>query len=65
MKDKQEKKIKSFVKFLFNENKDLVNITIMATSRKTKRRHRRKQLGSRVDGITFRRQDYVKQEESE
>lgn len=65
MKAQQEKRIRSFAKFLFKENKDLITLTITATSKKGKRKFRRTQLGSKVEGISLRRQDFVNSESAE
>lgn len=65
MKANQEKRIRSFAKFLFEQNNDLITITITATSKKSKKKSRRIQLGSKVNGISLRRQDFVLSEDME
>lgn len=61
--DKQRKKINEFVSYLFNEQEGLISITILTTSRK-KSKWEKKRKESRVNGLSFRRQDFIKKGET-
>jgi len=58
MNKKEKKRVESFVRFLFNKNEELISIEITATHKKKKNTYAKNRIGSKVTGLSFRRQDF-------
>ena len=59
MNKKDRKRLENFVKFLFNGNDNTISVEITVTHKKKKNKYTKDRMGSRVTGLSFRRQDFI------
>ncbi len=59
MNKKEEKKLRDFVGYIFKQNPKIITLNITAVSKKKKGKYTKDTIGNKVNGFTFRRQDFA------